>query len=95
MSIEIVVGLGVGILFVTANYGGRLVFDHAAAIPSSVLQEELHERSEGHHHHGDEEAESPAATADSVAEAAPDHVDSAEASPHTHTHPPGTPPHKD
>ena len=44
--------IGVGILFVTANYGGRLVFEHAAAIPTPVLQEELHERSEGHHHHG-------------------------------------------
>jgi len=82
--------VGVGILFVTANYGGRLVFDHAAAIPSKVLEEELHERTEGHHHHGGEEGESPAATADSLAAPAP--VDSA---PHTHSHPPGTPPHKD
>jgi uncharacterized membrane protein len=79
---------GLGVLFATANYGGRLVFEHAAAIPSAVIQEELHERSEGHHHHG-EEAESQ----DSVAVPAPGHVDSAGTS--THTHPPGTPPHKD
>ena len=46
----------------TANYGGRLVFEHAAAIPTPVLQEELHERSEGHHHHGGDE-ESPATPA--------------------------------
>jgi uncharacterized membrane protein len=77
--------VGVGILFVTANYGGRLVFDHAAAIPSKVLQEELHERSEGHHHHGNEE-ESPAATVDSLSPGAPAH---------THSHAPGTPPHQD
>jgi uncharacterized membrane protein len=48
---------GLGVLFTTANYGGRLVFDHAAAIPSAVMQEELHERSEGHHHHGGEAEE--------------------------------------
>jgi uncharacterized membrane protein len=86
--------VGVGILFVTANYGGRLVFEHAAAIPSNVLQEELHERSEGHHHHGEEE-ETPAATVDSLAQPAPAHVDSPGMAPHTHSHPPGTPPHKD
>jgi uncharacterized membrane protein len=79
---------GLGVLFATANYGGRMVFEHAAAIPSAVIQEELHERSEGHHHHG-EEAESH----ESDAAPAPGHVDSA-ATP-THTHPPGTPPHKD
>jgi uncharacterized membrane protein len=86
--------VGVGILFVTANYGGRLVFEHAAAIPSNVLQEELHERSEGHHHHGGED-ESPAATVDSLAQPAPTHVDSPGTPAHTHSHPPGTPPHKD
>jgi uncharacterized membrane protein len=86
--------VGVGILFVTANYGGRLVFEHAAAIPSNVLQEELHERSEGHHHHGEEE-ETPAATVDSLAQPAPAHVDSPGMAPPTHSHPPGTPPHKD
>ena len=77
---------GLGVLFTTANYGGRLVFDHAAAIPTTVMEEEIHERSEGHHHHGGE-----AETHDSVA--VPGHVDSAGTSPHTH--PPGTPPHKD
>jgi uncharacterized membrane protein len=85
---------GVGVLFATANYGGRMVFDHAAAIPSDVMQEELHERTEGHHHGGDED-ESPASTADSLAPEAPAHVDSAGTPPHTHSHPPGTPSHKD
>jgi uncharacterized membrane protein len=79
---------GLGVLFATANYGGRLVFEHAAAIPSSVIEEELHERSEGHHHHGGE-----AESHDSVAVPAPTHVDSAGTP--SHTHPPGTPPHKD
>jgi uncharacterized membrane protein len=71
---------GLGVLFVTANYGGRLVFEHAAAIPSKVMQEELLERSEGHHHHGgeaeDQDHDHPEGTA-------------------PHTHPPGTPPHQD
>jgi uncharacterized membrane protein len=84
--------VGVGILFVTANYGGRLVFDHAAAIPTKVLEEELHERSEGHLHAGEEE--STAGTDTSMAET-PAHVDSPGTPPHTHSHPPGTPPHRD
>ena len=79
---------GLGVLFATANYGGRLVFEHAAAIPSAVIVEELHERSEGHHHHGGE-----AESHESDAAPAPDHVDSAGTP--SHTHPPGTPPHKD
>jgi uncharacterized membrane protein len=87
--------VGVGILFVTANYGGRLVFDHAAAIPSKVMEEELHERTEGHHHHEGDEGESPEATADSLAPQTPTHVDPPGTPPHTHSHPPGTPPHKD
>jgi uncharacterized membrane protein len=94
---------GVGVLLATAVYGGKLVFEHAAGIPTEVLQAEMHERSEGHHHHGAEgegEAEehehsAPAIGADSVAGpgAAGTTVDSA--APAGHTHAPGTPPHKD
>jgi uncharacterized membrane protein len=93
---------GLGVLIATAVYGGKLVFDHAAGIPSAVLRTELTERAEGHHHHGaeGEEAhehgpETPGAvTTDSA------HADSAIGAPPTHepaghTHPPGTPPHKD
>jgi uncharacterized membrane protein len=94
---------GLGVLIATAVYGGKLVFDHAAGIPSPVLRTELTQRAEGHHHHGVDEgdeahehgAEIPSAvTTDST------HSDSTEATPHTHepaghTHPPGTPPHKD
>jgi uncharacterized membrane protein len=76
---------GVGVLFATGLYGGRLVFEHAAGIPSTVLQEELHERSEGHHHDG---------------EAAHEHNDAHESEAaggdsRPHSHPPGTPPHQD
>ena len=82
---------GAGVLIATATYGGRLVFDHAAGIPSEVLTSEIQERSEGHEHapgqeHGDDGHQHEPAAApmpgDSAAPAAGDHVD-----------PPGTPPH--
>ena len=41
---------GVGVLIATAIYGGKLVFDHAAGIPTEVLTAEMQERAEGHHH---------------------------------------------
>lgn len=84
---------GAGMLMATAVYGGKLVFDHAAGIPTEVLQSEMHERSEGHHHHGGAEGD-----ADEAAEhAAPDSAVPAPDSttPGGHTHAPGTPPHKD
>jgi len=62
----------------TGVLGGRLVFQHAAGIPSHVLQAELQNREEGHEHQSGEEHEGGAA-ADTVKA--------------THTHPPGTPPH--
>lgn len=84
---------GAGMLMATAVYGGKLVFDHAAGIRTEVLQAEMHERSEGHHHHGGAEGD-----ADEAAEhAAPDSAVPAPDSttPGGHTHAPGTPPHKD
>jgi hypothetical protein len=83
---------GLGFMFATAIYGGKLVFEHAAGIPSPVLQAELKERSEGHVHGagaGGEPGQEPAATQDS----SPGHVDSPGTPPHTHS--PGTPPHQD
>jgi uncharacterized membrane protein len=82
---------GMAALLATASYGGRLVFDHAAGIPTPVLEAELHERAEGHHHHGGEGEEGE----DHHEAVAP--ADSAPAAPETagHTHAPGTPPHKD
>ena len=87
---------GAGVLFATGMYGGKLVFEHAAGIPSEVLQEELHERSEGHHHNG-AEGEEPEHSHDSSAagQASPGPADTAGTAPHAQTHPPGTPPHKD
>ena len=90
--------VGLGVLLTTAAYGGKLVFDHAAGIPTPVLEEEMHERAEGHHHHGtgeeadehDEHVHEEAAPADSAHGAPAD-----SAVPAGHAHPPGTPPHKD
>jgi uncharacterized membrane protein len=100
---------GVGLLLATAVYGGRLVFEHAAGIPTEVLQEEMHERAEGHHHHGaegegaqaaehddDHDHAAPALVGDSGGMApAASPADSPQPAGHTHTHAPGTPPHKD
>jgi uncharacterized membrane protein len=96
---------GIGALVATAVYGGKLVFEHAAGIPTKVLQVEMHERAEGHHHHGGEgeadehgsdEDAPPAMGADSSAGGpAATAPDSASAEPAGHTHAPGTPPHKD
>jgi len=86
---------GAGVLIATAAYGGRLVFDHAAGIPTEVLTSETRERTEGHEHaagegpgddgHEHEPAAAPVAgdsAAPAAAPAAGDHVD-----------PPGTPAH--
>jgi uncharacterized membrane protein len=85
--------VGAGVLIATAVYGGRLVFDHAAGIPTEVLTAESRSRTDGHEHapgegHGDDghshEAQPAAAPADSTAAAGgAGHVD-----------PPGTPPHR-
>jgi uncharacterized membrane protein len=71
---------GVGVLIATANYGGRLVFDHAAGIPTEVLISEQRNRTEGHEHAPGEGHGGDSAAASGSA--AGDHVD-----------PPGTPPH--
>jgi len=64
----------------TGILGGRLVFDHAAGIPSQRLQAEIENREAGHHHEAGEadEHERPADTTKAT---------------QPHTHPPGTPPH--
>jgi uncharacterized membrane protein len=84
--------VGVGVLFATANLGGRLIFEHAAAIPTTVLEAELRERTGQHEHQGGE-THGPAA-ADSAAPAPAGHVDPPGTPPHTHSDPPGTPPHR-
>ena len=90
---------GVVALLATSVLGGKLVFEHAAGIPTEVLHAEVHERAEGHHHgggeadedgHDDGDGAAPVPAADAAA------ADSA-STPLTagHTHPPDTPPHKD
>ena len=85
---------GVAVLVATGVYGGKLVFEHAAGIPTEVLQGELHERTEGRHYHGEGE-EHPAVAPDSSAAVPPaqDQVDPPGTPPHSHA--PGTPPHAD
>ncbi len=83
--------IGLGFLLTTAAYGGKMVFEHAAGVPTPVLESEMHERAEGHHHHGGEDADHDH---DADHEHAP--ADSAiDTAPPPHTHAPGTPPHKD
>jgi uncharacterized membrane protein len=99
---------GAGVLIATSVYGGRLVFDHAAGIPSEVLQAEARERTVGHEHApGEEHDHAPPAAAGSPAPAASGdstagHVDPPGTPPHSHdapktgghSHEPGTPPHE-
>ena len=92
---------GVGVLIATANYGGRLVFDHAAGIPTEVLISEQRNRTEGHEHAPgeDHDDDGPAATSEP---AACGHVDPAGTPPHSHepeapaehSHPADTPAHE-
>lgn len=88
--------VGLGFVIATGREGGELVFDHAAGIPTSVLQAEIMNRDAGHSHEGGVEHEH-AAPADSMAprdSMMP--MDSAAAAPAApHTHAPGTPEHTD
>ena len=70
----------------TGVLGGRLMFQHAAGIPSQVLQAEIQNREAGHEHQPGEEHEHGAA--DTIKT---DTTKAKTAAPHTH--PPGTPPH--
>lgn len=81
---------GAGVLFATGLYGGRLVFEHAAGIPTAALQAELRERSRDHSHEAGLDAHAPAPDSSLTAPRA-EHVDPPEAPPHTHA--PETPPH--
>lgn len=74
---------GVGVLIATGLYGGRLVFEHAAGIPTPVLQTELQERTGDHHHDAGMGLDAPGVP-DSTAASQP---------PAGHVDPPGTPPH--
>ena len=91
---------GAGVLTATAAYGGRLVFDHAAGIPTEVLTTEIENRAAGHAHapgegHSDEAHDHGPATAPvgadstrpAVETGGSDHVDSPGTPPHSHEAP--------
>ena len=102
--------VGAGVLIATSVYGGRLVFDHAAGIPTDVLTAESRSRDEGHSHGSGEghDDDGPSHDPEPAPGAAPDsaggsdHVDPPGTPPHTHepektddhSHPPGTPDHE-
>jgi uncharacterized membrane protein len=103
-ALALALGLGgAGVLTATGVYGGKLVFEHAAGVPSEVLQGELHERAEGHHHHGEGEEHGDGDEDHDHAEEAHEHPAPAatgdsvgatdSATPAGHVDPPGTPPH--
>jgi len=70
-----------GVLY-TGAAGGKLVFEHAAGIPTKTLEAEVENREAGHQHEpGEVEEHEHGAPADSAKGA-------------THVDPPGTPPHK-
>ena len=63
----------------TGVLGGKLMFEHAAGIPSAAMQTEIENREAGHGHEAGKAGEH-------------EHADSAKSAGHTHA--PGTPPHK-
>jgi len=75
--------LGVVGLCYVGSAGGKLVFEHAAGIPTKALQSEIQDRAAGHEHEPGEEDEEQEHGAPADTAKAPAHVD-----------PPGTPPHK-
>ena len=90
-TLSVVLSLaGAGVLFATGVYGGKLVFDHAAGIPTEVLQGELGERGTDHQHAAGQEH--PAAPDTAAASPRPTgaggSMDTA-----AHSHSPGTAPH--
>ena len=60
----------VGIVW-TGMIGGRMVFDHAAGVPSATMQLEIRDRAAEHHHHdAEDEHDTPKALSRSPAESA-------------------------
>jgi uncharacterized membrane protein len=98
--------VGLGFLVNTGHHGGKMVFEHAAGVPNATLRTELQDRAEGHEHgageHGDhhDDADDHAADGHDHDTAAPAEstgatTPAADPPGHSHTHPPGTPPHED
>jgi uncharacterized membrane protein len=105
-ALALALGLGgAGVLTATGVYGGKLVFEHAAGVPTDVLKDEIGQRAAGHHHgageehgdeaheHGEEPHEHGEEPHDHPAAGA-DSAMSADSTPTAgHVDPPGTPPH--
>jgi uncharacterized membrane protein len=91
---------GAGLLIATSVYGGRLVFDHAAGIPTEVLTAETQERAREHEHaegsegHGDEGHAHGASPAGVVVDSAVPPAAAPSETTKGHSHPPGTAPHE-
>ena len=90
--------VGAGVLIATSVYGGRLVFDHAAGIPTEVLTAESRSRTEGHEHgpgegHGDDGHSHDVSPADTTTTDSPDTAGAAAGATDSHSHPAGTPAH--
>ena len=64
----------------TGVYGGKLMFEHAAGIPTKTMQAEMQDREKAHHHEEGEaeEHEHPSAGTDTT------HHDASGTSSHTH-----------
>jgi uncharacterized membrane protein len=93
--------VGLGFLIDTGHHGGKLVFEHAAGVSNATLKLELQDRGEGHvhgageahdHDHAHEEGDHSHGTP-AAADSAASPPESTQAAPHSH--PPGTPPHRD
>lgn len=84
-TLSLVVSLaGVGFLVATGVYGGKLIFEHAAGIPTEVLQGEIQERTKGHSHDAGEMHDEATPDSSASRSGASDHVDPPGTAPHTH-----------
>ena len=68
------------LIIATGVYGGKLMFEHAAGIPTKTMQAEMQDREKAHHHEEGEaeEHEHPSAGTDTT------HHDASGTSSHTH-----------
>jgi uncharacterized membrane protein len=90
--------VGAGVVIATSVYGGRLVFDHAAGIPTEVLTAESRSRTEGHEHgpgegDGDDGHSHDVSPPDTTTTDSPDTAGAAAGARDSHSHPAGTPAH--
>jgi uncharacterized membrane protein len=97
---------GLALLADTGHHGGKMVFEHAAGVPNATLRAELQDRGEGHVHgpgehagqhdaHDDADHDAGDHDHDAAAPADSSAASTPTADPPSHTHAPGTPPHKD